>query len=140
MSSMKKRMIKGMVRWSVLPADCILNSCIINIYKEGDYIPPHIDHHDFVRPFCIFMSKGNIIFGKEIYFVGLSEFRGSVTIPLPVGSVLILKGNGADLAKHYIPRVPWHKVLVTLRRMDHSKIPYGFQSDLELEELRLYEL
>ncbi|XP_020582885.1 uncharacterized protein LOC110026331 [Phalaenopsis equestris] len=134
-----KRMIKRMVRWSILPADCIPNSCIINIY-EGDCIPPHIDHHDFVRPFCTvsFMSKSNILFGREIDVLGPGEFRGSVEIPLPVGSVLILKGNGADLAKHCIPGVPHRRISVTLRRMDDSKVPHGFRPDVELEELRPY--
>ena len=27
------------------------DSAIINFYSEGDCIPPHIDHHDFARPF-----------------------------------------------------------------------------------------
>ena len=27
------------------------DTCIINYYSEGDCIPPHIDHHDFTRPF-----------------------------------------------------------------------------------------
>ena len=27
------------------------DSCIVNLYQEGDCIPPHVDHHDFARPF-----------------------------------------------------------------------------------------
>ncbi|XP_020591803.1 uncharacterized protein LOC110032494 [Phalaenopsis equestris] len=137
-----KWMIKRMVGWSILSADCIPNSCIINIYNERDCIPPHIDHHDFVRHFCkvSFMSKSNILFGKEIDVIDPGEFRGSVEIPLPVCSVLILKGNGTDLAKHCIPEVRHRRVFVTFRRMDNNKMPYRFQPDLELEGLRLYEL
>ncbi|XP_020592998.1 RNA demethylase ALKBH5-like [Phalaenopsis equestris] len=75
-----KRMVKRLIRWSILLPDRILNSCIVNIYDEGSYIPPHIDHHDFVRPFCIvfFLSKSNILFRKEIDIIGPREFRGSV--------------------------------------------------------------
>ncbi|XP_020598497.1 uncharacterized protein LOC110038077 [Phalaenopsis equestris] len=70
--SVIRRMIKRMLRWSVLLADCIPSSCIINIYEEGDCFPPHIDNHDFIRPFCTvsFMSKSSIMFGKEIDIVG----------------------------------------------------------------------
>ncbi|XP_020597545.1 uncharacterized protein LOC110037282 [Phalaenopsis equestris] len=84
-----KRMIKRLVTWRNLPVDCIPNSCIINIYEAGDCIPPHVDHHDFARPFCIvsFIKKCNILFGTEIQIVGDGEFRGYVEIPLPVGSV-----------------------------------------------------
>ncbi|XP_020598766.1 uncharacterized protein LOC110038310 [Phalaenopsis equestris] len=126
-----------MVRWNILPASYIPNSCFINIYVEGDCIPPHIDHHHFVRPFCTvsFISKRNILFGKEIDIVGPGEFRGVVEIPLPVGSVLVLKGNGADVTKHCIPGVRRRRVSLTCYRMDDRKAPYGFQPDPELEEL-----
>ncbi|XP_020598318.1 uncharacterized protein LOC110037920 [Phalaenopsis equestris] len=131
-----------MVRWNILPATCILNSCIINIYDEGDCIPPHIDHHNFVRPFCkvSFMSKSNILFGKQIDIVDLGEFRGVVEIPLPVGSVFILKGNMADVAKQCISGVRHRRVSVTFYKMDDSKAPYRFQPDPELEELLPYQL
>ncbi|XP_020596961.1 uncharacterized protein LOC110036776 [Phalaenopsis equestris] len=120
-----------MVRWSILPADCIPKSYIINICDEGDNIPLHIEHHDFVRPFCTvsFISKRNILFGKEIDIIGPGKFRGAVEILLPVGSVLVVKGNGAGVAKHCVPRVRHCRVSVTFRRMDNKKMPYGFLSD-----------
>ncbi|XVE67365.1 hypothetical protein DITRI_Ditri08aG0154600 [Diplodiscus trichospermus] len=103
-----KQMIKRMVRWHVLPPTCVPNSCIVNIYDEGDCIPPHIDHHDFLRPFCTvsFLTECNILFGSSLKIVSPGEFSGPVSIPLPVGSVLILNGNGADIAKHCVPAVP----------------------------------
>ncbi|XP_020598317.1 uncharacterized protein LOC110037918 [Phalaenopsis equestris] len=139
---MIKWMIIRMVKWNILPATCIPNSCIINIYEEDDCIPPHINHHDFVRPFYTvsFISKSNILFRKAIYVIGPGKFRGAVEIPIPVGSVLVLKGDGADIAKHCIPGVRHRRVSVTFRKMDDSKIPYGFQQDPELEELFPYEL
>ncbi|XP_020586604.1 RNA demethylase ALKBH5-like [Phalaenopsis equestris] len=131
-----------MVQRGIIPADCIPNSCIINIYEEGDCIPPHIDHHDFVRPFCTvsLISESSILFGTDIEIIGPGEFRGSVKISLPRGSVLILNGNGADIAKHCIPGVRHRRVSITFRRKSDDKTPYGFQLDLELEELQPYEL
>ncbi|XP_020598913.1 uncharacterized protein LOC110038413 [Phalaenopsis equestris] len=110
------------------PEDCILNSCIVNIYEASDCIPPHVDHHNFARPFCkvSFINKCNIVFGTEIHIVDDGEFRGSVEIPLRVGSVLILKGNGADVAKHCIPGVLYTRVSITLRRMNEDKVPFCF--------------
>ncbi|XP_020593372.1 uncharacterized protein LOC110033659 [Phalaenopsis equestris] len=142
MPSEIKRTIKRMARWSIPPANCIPNNCIINIYDEGDCIPLHIDHHDFVRPFYMvsFMSKSNILFRKEIDIIGLGEFKFSVEIPVLMGSVLILKLNGTDLAKHCIPWLRHCRVSVTFRKMDDSKIPYGFRPDPKLEELCPYDL
>ncbi|XP_022748612.1 RNA demethylase ALKBH5-like [Durio zibethinus] len=129
-----KQMIKRMVRWHILPPTCVPNSCIVNIYDEGDCIPPHIDHHDFVRPFCTvsFLTECNILFGSSLKIVRPGEFSGPVSIPLPVGSVLILNGNGADIAKHCVPAVPGKRISITFRRMDDSKVPYKFSSDPEL--------
>ncbi|XP_020598386.1 RNA demethylase ALKBH5-like [Phalaenopsis equestris] len=135
-----KRMIKRMVRLSILLTDCIPNSCIINIYDEGDCIPPHIDHHEYVMPFCTvtFMSRSNILFGKEIDVIGPGEFKRSIKIPLPVGLILTLKRNKADLTKNCIPGVRHRRVSVTFKRMDDSKVPHGFRPDPELEELHPY--
>lgn len=92
MPSLFKIMIKRLVRWHVLPTTCIPDSCIVNIYDPGDCIPPHIDSHDFVRPFCTvsFLSECNILFGSTLKIAGPGEFTGSLPIPLPVGYVLML--------------------------------------------------
>ncbi|XP_077241611.1 uncharacterized protein LOC143882093 [Tasmannia lanceolata] len=135
---MFKTIIKRLVRWHVLPPTCVPNSCIVNIYEEGDCIPPHIDHHDFVRPFCTvsFITECNILFGANLKIVGPGEFAGPVAIPLPVGSVLILKGNGADVAKHCVPAVPAKRISITFRKMDDTKLPFKFLPDPELQGLQ----
>ncbi|GMQ01819.1 hypothetical protein CsSME_00048315 [Camellia sinensis var. sinensis] len=129
-----KQMIQRMVRWHILPPTCVPNSCIVNIYDEGDCIPPHIDHHDFFRPFCTvsFLTECNILFGANLKILGPGEFSGPVSIALPVGSVLILNGNGADIAKHCVPGVPARRISITFRKMDDSKQPYSFAADPDL--------
>ncbi|XP_051141181.1 RNA demethylase ALKBH9B isoform X2 [Andrographis paniculata] len=129
-----KTMIKRLVRWRVLPPSCVPDSCIVNIYEEGDCIPPHIDNHDFVRPFCTvsFLSECEILFGSNLRILGPGEFDGKFSIPLPVGSVLVLNGNGADVAKHCVPAVPHRRVSITFRRMDVSKRPYGYAPEPDL--------
>ncbi|GAB4848142.1 RNA demethylase alkbh9b [Ancistrocladus abbreviatus] len=133
-----KQMIKRMVAWHILPPTCVPNSCIVNIYDEGDCIPPHIDHHDFLRPFCTvsFLSECDILFGSNLKSIAPGEFSGPVSIPLPVGSVLILNGNGADVAKHCVPAVPAKRISVTFRKMDDGKLPYKFSTDPELLNMK----
>lgn len=137
-----KQMIKRMVRWQVLPPTCIPNSCIVNIYDEGDCIPPHIDHHDFLRPFCTvsFLAECNILFGSNLKILSPGQFSGPVSIPLPLGSVLILNGNGADVAKHCVPSVPAKRISITFRRMDDSKLPYKFLADPDLVGIKPFTL
>ncbi|XP_015889643.1 RNA demethylase ALKBH9B [Ziziphus jujuba] len=133
-----KVMIRRLVRWHVLPPTCIPDSCIVNIYEEGDCIPPHIDNHDFVRPFCTvsFLSECNIVFGSNLKAVSAGEFAGAIAISLPVGSVLVLNGNGADVAKHCVPAVPTKRISITFRRMDESKRPLGYAPESDLQDIQ----
>ncbi|KAK7246856.1 hypothetical protein RIF29_41726 [Crotalaria pallida] len=129
-----KQMIKRMVRWNIVPSTCIPDSCIVNIYDQGDCIPPHIDHHDFVRPFYTvsFLNECKIVLGTNLQILGPGEFSGPTSISLPVGSVFILNGNGADVAKHCIPSVSSRRISITFRKMDDSKLPFKFSPDPEL--------
>ncbi|CAN8271210.1 unnamed protein product [Cochlearia groenlandica] len=112
--SIFKVIIRRLIQWNVLPSTCVPDSCIVNIYDEGDCIPPHIDNHDFLRPFCTisFLSECNILFGSNLSIEGPGEFSGPFSIPLPVGSVLVLNGNGADVAKHCVPAVPYKRLYI----------------------------
>ena len=100
------------------------DSCIINFYSEGDCIPPHIDHLDFTRPFVTLslLSEQSILFGASIAIVDEGEFSAPFQLPLPVGSVLVLDGNGANVAKHCVPSVKGERVSITFRQIDHRKI------------------
>ncbi|KAG2240768.1 hypothetical protein Bca52824_090513 [Brassica carinata] len=133
-----KVIIRRLVGWHVLPPTCVPDSCIVNIYDEGDCIPPHIDNHDFLRPFCTvsFLSECDILFGSNLKIDGPGEFSGSYSLPLPVGSVLVLKGNGADVAKHCVPAVPQKRISITFRKMDESKRPVGFTPDPDLQGIK----
>ncbi|XP_075655740.1 RNA demethylase ALKBH9B [Castanea sativa] len=133
-----KVIIRRLVRWHVLPPTCVPDSCIVNIYEEGDCIPPHIDNHDFMRPFCTvsFLSECDILFGSNLKIVGAGEFAGPYSIRLPLGSVLVLNGNGADVAKHCVPAVPSKRISITFRRMDESKRPTGFVPEPDLQGIQ----
>ncbi|KAL8158067.1 hypothetical protein AgCh_002686 [Apium graveolens] len=128
-----KEMIKKMVGQRIIPQTCVPDSCIVNIYEVGDCIPPHIDHHDFLRPFCTvsFLTKCNILFGSNLEIIGAGKFKGPVSIPLPVGSVLAINGNGADIAKHCVPGVLDKRISITFRKMDSSKLPFNVLHDSE---------
>ena len=68
--------------------------------------------------------------------MGAGEFVGPFAIPLPVGSVLVLNGNGADVAKHCVPAVPSKRISITFRKMDESKRPIGYLPEPDLQGLQ----
>ena len=80
-----------LVRWGIIPPHLRPNSAIINVYEPGDCIPPHIDHHDFVRPFVTLslLSEQPIMFGQRLIPLSPGNFGGSdYFIPLPQGDTL----------------------------------------------------
>ncbi|GKE12047.1 2-oxoglutarate (2OG) and Fe(II)-dependent oxygenase superfamily protein, partial [Tanacetum coccineum] len=127
-------MIKKLLADHVLPSTCVPDTCIVNIYDEGNCIPPHVDSHDFRRPFCTisFLSECNILFGSNLKATDAGEFSGPCEIPLPVGSVLVFDGNGANVAKHCVPAVPTKRISITFRKMVESKWPDGFVPEPDL--------
>ena len=77
-----------LVRWGIVPRAIRPNSAIINVYEPGDCIPPHIDHHDFVRPFVTLslLSEQPIMFGQNLIPLSPGNFGGSdYHIRLPRG-------------------------------------------------------
>ncbi|XP_074267957.1 RNA demethylase ALKBH9B-like [Silene latifolia] len=136
--SLLKGLIRRLIEWAILPPSCVPDSCIVNIYDVGDCIPPHIDNHDFLRPFCTisFLSECEILFGEVLNIEGPGLFSGDFAIPLPVGSVLVLNGNGANVAKHCVPGVPSKRISITFRRMRESKRPVYYAPEPNLQGLK----
>ena len=110
------------------PHHPLTRRCIINFYSEGDCIPPHIDHQDFTRPFVTLslLSEQSILFGSNIKIVDEGEFAAPFACPLPVGSVLVLDGNGANVAKHCVPSVRHDRVSITFRKIGEKNWKKGF--------------
>ncbi|VFQ93469.1 unnamed protein product [Cuscuta campestris] len=133
-----KDMIKRLVKWHVIPPNSIPDSCVVNIYEEGDCIPPRIENQDFLRPFCIvsFLSECDMVFGSNPKVLGPGKFDGPTAISLPVGSVLVLNGKGADVAKHCLQAVSAKRILITFRKMAESKRPLGYVPDPDLQGLQ----
>ncbi|SPT21056.1 unnamed protein product [Triticum aestivum] len=68
--------------------------------------------------------------------VAPGEFSAATSIPLPVGSVLVLNGNGADAAKHCVPAVPAKRTPSRSGRWTPPiKVPFGFRPDPLLQSL-----
>ena len=74
-------------RWGIVPRDKCPDTAIINVYEVDDCIPPHIDHHDFDRPFCTIslLSEESILFSSRITPVSPGVFDCDYSIKLPVG-------------------------------------------------------
>jgi len=62
-------------------------------------------------------SDADMLLGAHIEPRGNGTFRAPCTINLSRRSLLILAGNGANVAKHCIPAVQSRRISITLRRL-----------------------
>ncbi|KAH0468857.1 hypothetical protein IEQ34_002089 [Dendrobium chrysotoxum] len=137
-----KLMIKRLIGWHVMPVSCVPDSCSVNIYEPGYSVQPNMESDDFVRPFCTvsFVSECNIVFGFNLKVADAGEVKGSTPIPLPVGSVIVLNGKGANIAKHWVPAAPSKRISITFRKMVENKRPLGFRLEPDLQNIQPYDL
>ena len=78
-------------------------------------------HRDAPHSTLSLLSEQSILFGASIGIIDEGQFSAPFACPLPVGSVLVLDGNGANVAKHCVPSVKADRVSITFRKIG-SKI------------------
>ncbi|CAL5354618.1 unnamed protein product [Camellia sinensis] len=97
------------------------DSCIIDIFNEGDHSQPHMWPAWFGRPVCLlFLTECDMTFGKVIGIDHPGDYRGSLQLSLAPGSLLVMQGKSADFAKHAISSLRKQRILITFAK-SHSK-------------------
>ncbi|KAK9756097.1 hypothetical protein RND81_01G073100 [Saponaria officinalis] len=110
--------IDHLVQWQVLPENRKPNGCIINYFDEGEYSqpflkPPHLDH-----PLCtLVLSESTVAFGRSLVNDGDGNFKAQLMLSMKEGSVLVMRNNSADVARHVMCASPTKRVSITLIRI-----------------------
>nr|KJB30648.1 hypothetical protein B456_005G153400 [Gossypium raimondii] len=98
------------------------DSCIIDVYNEGDHSMPRMWPPWFGKPICVmFLTECDITFGRMISVDPPGDFRGSLKLSLAPGSLLVMHGKSADFAKHALPSVRKQRILVTFTKYQPKK-------------------
>ncbi|TXG57129.1 hypothetical protein EZV62_018442 [Acer yangbiense] len=98
------------------------DSCIIDVYNEGDHSQPHIWPTWFGRPVCIlFLTECDMTFGRMIGIDHPGDYKGALKLSLAPGSLLAMQGRSADFAKHAIPSIRKQRVIVTFTKSQPKK-------------------
>lgn len=110
--------IDHLVQWQVLPENRKPNGCIINYFDEGEYSqpflkPPHLD-----QPLCtLVLSESTMSFGRTLVNDGDGNFKGQLMLSVKQGSLLVLRNNSADMARHVMCASPSKRVSITFSRV-----------------------
>ncbi|CAH9106119.1 unnamed protein product [Cuscuta epithymum] len=98
------------------------DSCMIDIFNEGDYSQPNMWPLWFGRPISVlFLTECDITYGKMIDSHNRGEYRGSLRLSLAPGSMLVMQGKSADFAKHAIPSLQKQRIILTLTKSQLDK-------------------
>nr|XP_010906320.1 RNA demethylase ALKBH10B isoform X2 [Elaeis guineensis] len=95
--------------------------CIIDFFNEGDHSQPHMRPPWYGRPVCtLFLTECDIVFGRVVGG-DRGDYKGSLKLSLAAGSLLVMQGKSADLAKHAIPSLRKQRVLLSFGKSQPKK-------------------
>ncbi|CAA7032548.1 unnamed protein product [Microthlaspi erraticum] len=93
------------------------DACIIDFFNEGDHSQPHQFSPWFGRPVGILsLSESEFTFGRVIVSEHPGDFKGSLKLSLTPGSVLVVEGKSADLAKFAMQSTRKQRMLITFTK------------------------
>ncbi|EOA39902.1 hypothetical protein CARUB_v10008596mg [Capsella rubella] len=90
------------------------DACIIDFFSEGDHSQPHMFVPWFGRPVCVLsLSECDFTFGRVIVSDHPGDYKGSLKLSLTPGSVLMVEGKSANLAKYAVHSTRKQRILIT---------------------------
>ncbi|XP_008451400.1 RNA demethylase ALKBH10B [Cucumis melo] len=110
--------IDHLIQWQLIPEYKRPNGCLFNFFEEGEYSqpfqkPPHLE-----QPIStLVLSESTMAFGRSIVSDNEGNYKGPLTLSLKEGSLLVMRGNSADVARHVMCASPNKRVTITFFRV-----------------------
>lgn len=110
--------IDHLVQWQLIPEYKKPNGCIIHFFDEEEYSqpflkPPHLD-----QPIStLILSESTMAYGRILGSDSDGNYRGSLSLSLKKGSLLVMRGNSADMAGHAMCPSSNKRVSITFFRV-----------------------
>ncbi|XP_043711119.1 RNA demethylase ALKBH10B-like isoform X2 [Telopea speciosissima] len=123
--------IDHLVQWHLIPESRKPNCCIINFFDEGEYSQPYLKPPHLDQPTStLLLSESTMAFGRILMNDRQGNFKGPLMLSIKEGSLLIMRGNSADMARHVIcassnkrVSITFSKVRLDTNQMRSSTIP-----------------
>ncbi|WJX78770.1 hypothetical protein P8452_61957 [Trifolium repens] len=115
--SLLQGVIDHLIQWDLIPEYKRPNGCIINYFEEGEFSqpfmkPPHLD-----QPLStLLLSESTMAFGRILMSEDDGNYKGPLMLSLKQGSLLVMRGNSADMARHVMCPSPNRRVSITFFR------------------------
>ncbi|XP_058197964.1 RNA demethylase ALKBH10B-like [Rhododendron vialii] len=123
--------IDHLIQWHLISENRKPNSCIINFFDEGEYSQPFLKPPHLEQPIStLLLSESTMAFGRTLISDADGNYKGPLMLSLKEGSLLVMRGNSSDMARHVMCQSPNTRVSITFFRVrsntnqnDSSTIP-----------------
>ncbi|XVF72484.1 hypothetical protein PTKIN_Ptkin12aG0124800 [Pterospermum kingtungense] len=110
--------IEHLVQWQLIPEYKKPNGCIINFFDEGEYSQPFLKPPHLEQPIStLLLSESTMAFGRTLVSDSEGNYRGPLQLSLKEGSLLVMRGNSSDMARHVMCPSPTKRVSITFFRV-----------------------
>ncbi|KAG8370698.1 hypothetical protein BUALT_Bualt13G0010400 [Buddleja alternifolia] len=110
--------IDHLIQWRLIQENKKPNSCIINFFDEGDYSQPFVKPPHLDQPLStLLLSESTMVFGRSLVSDSEGNYRGPLLLSLKEGSLLVMRGNSSDTARHAMCSSPNKRVSITFFRV-----------------------
>ncbi|KAJ0258071.1 Oxidoreductase [Hirschfeldia incana] len=131
--------IDHLLQWRLIPEYKRPNGCVINFFDEEEHSqpfqkPPHVD-----QPIStLVLSESTMVFGHRFGVDSDGNFRGSLTLPLKEGSLLVMRGNSANMARHVMCPSLSKRVAITFFKLKPDSSSSNAQPPLTMNHVTLW--
>ncbi|KAG5514390.1 hypothetical protein RHGRI_035715 [Rhododendron griersonianum] len=123
--------IDHLIQWHLISENRKPNSCIVNFFDEGEYSQPFLKPPHLEQPIStLLLSESTMAFGRTLVSDADGNYKGPLMLSLKEGSLLVMRGNSSDMARHVMCQSPNTRVSITFFRVrsntnqnDSSTIP-----------------
>ncbi|KAJ8549070.1 hypothetical protein K7X08_032777 [Anisodus acutangulus] len=106
--------IDHLIQWHLISESRRPNSCIINFFDEGEYSQPFLKPPHLEQPVStLVLADSMMAFGRTLVCDSVGNYKGSLMLSLKEGSLLVMRGNSADMARHAMCSSPNKRVTIT---------------------------
>nr|XP_043619302.1 RNA demethylase ALKBH10B-like isoform X2 [Erigeron canadensis] len=106
--------IDHLIQYHLISENRRPNSCIISFFDEGEFSQPFLKPPHLEQPIStLFLSESTMAFGRTLVCDNDGNYKGPLMLSLNKGSVLVMRGNSSDMARHVMCQSPTKRISVT---------------------------
>ncbi|GJU85011.1 putative oxidoreductase, 2OG-Fe(II) oxygenase family protein [Tanacetum coccineum] len=106
--------IEHLIQYHLISENRRPNSCIISFFDEGEFSQPFLKPPHLEQPIStLLLSESTMAFGRTLVCDNDGNYKGPLMLSLNQGSLLVMRGNSADMARHVMCQSPTKRISVT---------------------------